>query len=134
MKNLSNNRMESIVITMHSLQQKYGGVKFGAITDLMESTPSSMTVAINELRKRNLVIKEGRGKDAIYKVTKAAVELINNKTLEGFIAANRIAPTDKIVTLTRKVQQATKEKEQLKKELNEVKKTGFFAKLKNLFK
>lgn len=134
MKNLSNNRMESIVITMHSLQQKFGGVKFGAITDLMESTPSSMTIAMNELRRRNLVIKEGRGKDAIFRITKAAIDLINNETLAKFIASEKIAPTDNIVTLKKKYNKAAKEKIQLKKELDEVKKLGFFARLKNFFK
>lgn len=134
MKNLSNNRMESIVITMNSLQQKYGGVKFRAITDLMESTPSSMTMALTELRKRNLVIKEGRGKEAIYKVTKAASESISNNTLDKFIASNKVAQPDKIVALIKRYNKTAKENIQLKKELNQTKKLSIFDRLKNLFK
>lgn len=134
MKNLSNNRLESIVITMHSLQQKYGGTKFETIVNLFESTNSSMTIAVNELRKRNLVIKEGRGKDAVYKITKAAVDLIDRNCLKSFIVSEKIAPTDKVVTLTKRYNQMAKEKIQLKKKLEETKKVNFFSRLRNLFK
>ena len=51
-----------------------------------------------------------------------------------FIASERIAPTDNVVTLKKKYNKAAKEKSQLKKELDEVKKLGFFTRLKNFFK
>lgn len=83
-------RMESMLITMHSLQMKNQPIKLETIADLMNLHYKTAYNVIRELQAKELIVKLGKTQKAIYHLTKKAEEAIEQNALAKLVNVKSI--------------------------------------------
>lgn len=122
MKELMTQRMESMVITMHSLQMKNQPIKLEDIANVMQLNLQATGTCIRELQARELVVKVGHARTTIYHLTKKAEEAIEKHLLSTLLGKRQVQvihqnPINKEhVTFMKQMNQFLKEHESLLEE------------------
>jgi len=103
MKTLMPQRMESMLITMHSLQMRNQPIKLETIADLMNLHYKAAYNVIRELQVRELIVKLGKTQKAIYHLTKKAEEAIEQNALAKLVnikSVNQVKAPNQQNTIT----------------------------------